>query len=136
MQTHGVPDLTHDVGHVTAAFSPCVARVRRIPRPLRNYFAKVREIFREFVETRSSEWPLLQAPAASAALPPLRLPLAMSLEGLEVAESTFLWSHTSDRYANTIRPTAKSMCERVASCQLILLHSPRQPDCMGMMADA
>ena len=86
--------------------------------------------------TRSSEWPLLQAPAAFAALPPLRLPLAMSLEGLEVAESTFLWSHTSDRYANTIRAIAKSMCERVASCQLILLHSPRQPDCMGMMADA
>ena len=50
MQTHGVPDLTHDVGHVTAAFSPCVARVRRIPRPLRNYFAKVRERFREFVD--------------------------------------------------------------------------------------
>ena len=66
----------------------------------------------------------------------LRLPLAMSLEGLEVAESTFLWSHTSDCYANTIRAIAKSMCERVASCQLILLHSPRQPDCMGMMADA
>ena len=50
MQTHGVPHLTHDVGHVTAAFSPCVARVRRIPRPLRNYFAKVRERFREFVD--------------------------------------------------------------------------------------
>ena len=135
MQTHGVPDLTHDVGHVTAAFSPCVARVRRIPRPLRNYFAKVREIFREFVD-EVIRVALLQAPAASTALPPLRLPLAMSLEGLEVAESTFLWSHTSDRYANTIRAIAKSMCERVASCQLILLHSPRQPDCMGMMADA
>ena len=133
MQTHGVPHLTHDVGHVTAAFSPCVARVRRIPRPLRNYFAKVREIFREFVDEVIRVAPFLQAPAASAALPPLRLPLAMSLEGLE---STFLWSHTSDRYANTIRAIAKSMCERVASCQLILLHSPRQPDCMGMMADA
>ena len=132
MQTHGVPHLTHDVGHVTAAFSPCVARVRRIPRPLRNYFAKVREIFREFVDEVIRVAPF----AASAALPPLRLPLAMSLEGLEVAESTFLWSHTSDRYANTIHAIAKSMCERVASCQLILLHSPRQPDCMGMMADA